>query len=1020
MPAPGYNSIVAYWAHDEVSGDRYDSHILGLTMSDTGVVPSSASGLINRGSYFQGNPDRLTRAYNSALIPSGSFSWIAWVYIEDLTNINEVLTTSTGSANYRLYVDSETGYATLDVIVNETLVSVAASSSDQVGESAWYMIYFEVVPSNHIGISVNGGTMDTQSISYAMTTDSLPLWFGANQSSTNWFIGIMDETVMFNRILTSSEISWMYNTGSGRSYTETAAVNHLTATGISTTPVVSTPSIGVLLGATGFLVNPTLKTPVLIDVAYTYLIDKFDEVSDTDLTSHSPDTNNTGNSWQNVASLNPAEVVGGGLGGDGVARSKYISGYTTGYGAIDIGDTVNNLDISTIMQGYAAAYSCYLYFGSDSTFQNGWRVSWNCAGSLFLHEIISGSPTSRGSATPAAAGGSAKRTIVVKLSGSNVDVDFNNGEATISYGSYSPDGQYVGFAVDRKDSGYHRIFDLRVTSSVIPGTDILTATGISTTPEASNSSIGQTHILSSIGTSSTPIVGTPSITGEHALFSSGLLVNPSNGIPIFSAIINLTASSLVCSVPVLGTPTAEDLPTSHLLSSGFSTPEPVSGTPGLVHSPIRVYPFVPAPPSIDTPVYILDPDDLSIMGIIEDYYSLNWTERYNEMGEFELEVPIEYDEHPLLAFNNFLYIKSSERLMIIEDIKPTQEEDRAFLLVKGSSAESLLTRRILIGGINVSGLAENLVYFLVDSNMVDADDADRNISIIKTTYPSPATSIQYKNQLEMQSLYDAVEKICKTTNLGFKFIRENIAGSGEIPITKLGFYVYNGEDRSFDQSTNTYVIFSDNFDNVVSSSFYLSQKKKINIVLVSTDLKDKYGEDENSETLDKVFVWYGPEPSGINRYETILETEISRTIEPWPIPEEPEPPAVFNHPDPVLGRPGYHLLDAAGIEVKIEMAVNWNEPDPDPEPPETPLTDTEVLDIISTRGSEILDTWKSVGLFEGDFDIYGNFKYGIDFFMGDIVQCNIEGRNVKARIIELVRSYSTEGVKSYVAFDFVI
>ncbi len=40
--------------------------------------------------------------------------------------------------------------------------------------------------------------------------------------------------------------------------------------------------------------------------------------------------------------------------------------------------------------------------------------------------------------------------------------------------------------------------------------------------------------------------------------------------------------------------------------------------------------------------------------------------------------------------------------------------------------------------------------------------------------------------------------------------------------------------------------------------------------------------------------------------------------------------------------------------------------------------------------------------------------------MGDIVQCNLQERNVKARVIELVRSYSTEGEKSYVAMDFII
>ena len=85
-----------------------------------------------------------------------------------------------------------------------------------------------------------------------------------------------------------------------------------------------------------------------------------------------------------------------------------------------------------------------------------------------------------------------------------------------------------------------------------------------------------------------------------------------------------------------------------------------------------------------------------------------------------------------------------------------------------------------------------------------------------------------------------------------------------------------------------------------------------------------------------------------------------------------------------------------------------------------PLSDAEVLAIINTRGRAEIEENKVVGMFEGEFDIQGNFKYGTDFFMGDIVQCNIQGRNAKSRIIELVRSFSTDGETSYVAMDFII
>lgn len=806
----------------------------------------------------------------------------------------------------------------------------------------------------------------------------------------------------------------------------TSFVDVLTATGISTTPVLATPTIAQkhALTATGVSTTPVLGTPTLSNF-YIYLKDEFDEASDTNLTSHTPDINNTGNSYVNIGSRNPLEILGGGLGGDGLARSKYIDSYVTGYGGINLGSTVNDLSITSVLQGYGPAYNCDIWFGCDSTFDNGWVVAWGCDGTLVLYEFTSGIPADRATGSPASS--SAKRTLVVDLSGSNVNVNFNSGEVTLNYGSYTPKGQYVGVSLARKDSGYHRIFYLDVVGDSAPGIDALTATAISTTPVFGSVTISQKHALTASTVVANPVLGSPSLTSEHTLSATGILVLPSIGTPTLVGEDNLESLG-ISTTPSIGTTTLVELPTSSLSASGLVSSSPVLSVPLLAHVPTRTYPYSGQPPTINFPVYILDPDDLEIIGLIEDYYSLVWTEKYNEFGEFELELPIEYDENPLVAFNNFLYIKSSERLMIIEDIKPATGEDKTFLLVKGRSAESLLFRRVLILPKNVSGTAKDTLYSLIEENFTNATNPNRNISIIRPTFPAPAPGLSYNDQLDSQVIYDIVEKVCKASNLGFKFVKEpwqDPEGGGDPPDPgtrrfELVFYVYEGEDRSFGQVDNSYVIFSDNFDNVVSSSFYLSEKGKINIILVSTDLRDKYGEEEDSDTLDNVFVWYDSEPSGINRYETVLKTQIDRTIEKWPVPVEPEEPQTFNHPDPVLGRPGYHLLDAVDLEVKIEMAVNWNEPEPEPEPLETPLTDEEVLEIITTRGSEVLDTWKSVGLFEGDFDIEGNFKYGTDFFMGDIVQCNLEGRNVKARIVELVRSYSTDGIKSYLAFDFII
>lgn len=514
-------------------------------------------------------------------------------------------------------------------------------------------------------------------------------------------------------------------------------------------------------------------------------------------------------------------------------------------------------------------------------------------------------------------------------------------------------------------------------------------------------------------------------------------------------------------------------------------------------------------------IYVLD-TSFVVLSIIEEYYSLNWAERYFEAGDFELELPIEYALDSSITFGNFLYIQASDRLMIIEDIKPHFSEDQTSLLVNGQSAESLLNRRVILNPITVSGQAEEIIYKFVKDHITSPLNLDRKISIFKSTFPAVSTDVEYAEQFEMQSVYDIVADICKSTNLGFKVSLEN---------SELAFSVYEGMDRSYDQEDNTYVIFSDDFDNVIESSFYESQKDKINIVLVTT-------EDRVLE-LRRVFVWEESqsEPTDLDRFETVIEAGIQRdigkpeqpdlgpgldamhsnhiTISPITgipkleigihhfstngitvgapttgIPQLPEPEAEpveefvpVPLDGPILGVVGEDNLAAVGFTVtptmdeyggyrfftaigmittprlgipyaeewvhratskgitigaptigvpKIELGIHhlraegitttpviaeWVPP---------PLTDEEVLAVMTTKGRLEIQQNKSVGLFEGDFDIQGNFKYGVDFFMGDIVQCNLEGRNVKARIVELVQSYTKEGPKSYVAMDFII
>lgn len=343
-------------------------------------------------------------------------------------------------------------------------------------------------------------------------------------------------------------------------------------------------------------------------------------------------------------------------------------------------------------------------------------------------------------------------------------------------------------------------------------------------------------------------------------------------------------------------------------------------------------------------VYILN-TDLEVQLVIDDYYSLSWVERHYEAGEFELELPITYNGHEALVDDYYVVIPVSEVTMLIKTLQPSSSEDRRSLFVRGESAESLLKRRWTSSKIDVGGSIGNIINGIVYEHLIDPTDTTRKMYTIDDSWygadPNPGDT--YFDQFDISSIYDICVTICKATGYGFRFYR----GNGE-----LEFEVVKSVDRSDD------VIFSDGFDNVISSSYIDSSRTAYNVCNVVSD----------DSVYPLIDVWLPgiSEPTGTDRKEVTIETTIDRDLDP-----------------------GYTLTNA------------------------------EVYGILQSRGRAKLYENQIKGMFEGDFDIYGQFKLGVDFFLGDVVKAILEGRTTGARVTEVVRSYSVDGEVTHVTMDFI-
>ena len=84
------------------------------------------------------------------------------------------------------------------------------------------------------------------------------------------------------------------------------------------------------------------------------------------------------------------------------------------------------------------------------------------------------------------------------------------------------------------------------------------------------------------------------------------------------------------------------------------------------------------------------------------------------------------------------------------------------------------------------------------------------------------------------------------------------------------------------------------------------------------------------------------------------------------------------------------------------------------------LSDEEYLAQLTQKGNEDLAENSFEKKFEGQLDTTGVFVYGVDFFLGDIVQIvNEYGVKAKARVSELIHSYSLSGQDIYPTFTII-
>lgn len=353
-------------------------------------------------------------------------------------------------------------------------------------------------------------------------------------------------------------------------------------------------------------------------------------------------------------------------------------------------------------------------------------------------------------------------------------------------------------------------------------------------------------------------------------------------------------------------------------------------------------------------VYTIEQGTNRRSSIIEHFESFIWTERYNQMGDFELLA--EYTEANIARLIPGAYIgfDQSDRIMVVKKVLKQETDDgHRVLKVEGKSFESIFEDRVakiqltpsdwtLVG--SAGSIARTMVYNVCIAGLVSSKDVI--FGLTADVWPSGTSRTV---AVKAGTLYERVKEICDLDNLGFKVTYQLMEGippnppglifSSVIYNAPLNFIIYSGTDRTGIGG----VAFSEENDSLFSVSEFISEEGYKNVAYVYSNTQSVIVDESNPPTLHPGF----------------------------------------------LHKP--MLVDATDVTT----------------------TGSSGLEILRQRGREALTSRRRIALVDGKINPDSIFKYKTHYFLGDLVTVNSNGAQTTSRVTEYIWTYDSDGLNGY-------
>ena len=255
-------------------------------------------------------------------------------------------------------------------------------------------------------------------------------------------------------------------------------------------------------------------------------------------------------------------------------------------------------------------------------------------------------------------------------------------------------------------------------------------------------------------------------------------------------------------------------------------------------------------------IYVIDGLN-GVTDIVENYESVIWNVQYFSKNDFQLVTVGSNENINKLAVGTLLCREEDisngvyQNVMMVESQKLDYDSDKGWILtVTGKGLKDILSRRIVWTQTTMTGSVEKAIRQIITENIISPENTDRQIPNFVLDAEQGFTDTA-DIQLFGENIAEWLTTICQAYGYGWDVY---ISGGNYV------FKLYKGTDRSYNQSEVAPVVFSPEYDNLLSSTYTYSLTDYKNAALIGGE-----GQGTSQRTASV------GTSTGLNRYEAYVD-----------------------------------------------------------------------------------------------------------------------------------------------------